>query len=228
MSRPPNEHAGDSRARAARTKRARTRAALVAAAGRAFATQTWATTRVEDVAEAAGVSVATAYNHFPTKHALVGAVFAPHVEALVAQADRDIAAGRPVVDALGDQVQALARLAVLHRGLVAAFTAAVFEYTVRVGRGPDPDDHADPRTIAPLMDVVLRLVRHGQETGELRGHPPAVEISAAVVNLLMVRTINRRDDSPEATADLLLTILFGALCPELVADGKVGPRPPAG
>jgi AcrR family transcriptional regulator len=182
---------------------------------------------MENIAEAAGVSVATAYNHFPTKHALIGAVFAPHLDDLLAQADRDIAARRPVVDALSDQIGGLARLSWMHRGLTAAFTAAVFEYTIRVGGAPDPADGGDPRNIAPLLDVVGRLVRHGQAIGELRSHPSAVEISAVVVNLLLVRSINRTNDPPEATADLLQTILFGALCPERVASGELGNRPPS-
>jgi AcrR family transcriptional regulator len=227
MARAAREQATDSRARAARTKRTRTRAALVTAAGTAFATQTWAATRMEGIAEAAGVSVATAYNHFPTKHALIGAVFAPHLDDLLAQADRDIAAGRPVVEALSDQIDGLARLSWMHRGLTAAFTAAVFEYTIRTGGAPDPADKGDPRNIAPLLDVICKLVRHGQAIGQLRTHPSAVEISAVVVNLLLVRSINRTDDPPEATADLLETILFGALCPEWVAGREPGRTPPS-
>jgi AcrR family transcriptional regulator len=211
----------DSRARAARTKRVRTRSALIAAADTAFATQSWASTRVEDIADAAGVSVATAYNHFPTKHALVGAVFAPYMAGLVTRAEHDIAARRPVVDALSDQIHALARLSWTHRGLMAAYTAALFEYTIRVGGLPDPDDDADPRNIAPLLEVVLLLVQHGQATGELRRHPPAAEISGVIVNLLMMRCINRPDEPPDETADLLEIILLGALCPErLIGDAQ--------
>lgn len=211
----------DSRARAARTKRVRTRAALINAASTAFATQSWASTRVEDIADAAGVSVATAYNHFPTKHALVGAVFAPYLAELVTRAERDIAARRPVVDALSDQIHALARLSWTHRGLMAAFTAATFEYTIRVEGLADPDDDADPRNIAPLVEVVLLLVRHGQATGELRRHPPAADISGVIVNLLMVRCVNRPDEPPDETADLLELILFGVLCPERMSrDGQ--------
>jgi AcrR family transcriptional regulator len=71
------------RARAARTKRTRTRASLLAAADSAFSARSWQATRMEDVAAAAGVSTATAYNHFPTKHSLVGQVFAPHAAALL-------------------------------------------------------------------------------------------------------------------------------------------------
>ncbi|HEY4418069.1 MAG TPA: TetR family transcriptional regulator, partial [Pseudonocardia sp.] len=58
----------DPRARAAQTKRDRTRRALLDAADTAFASHGWANARMEDIAAAAGVSAATAYNHFPTKH----------------------------------------------------------------------------------------------------------------------------------------------------------------
>lgn len=42
----------------------------------------------------AGVSPATAYNHFPSEHALVGHVYSPLVQPLLVQAQRDTAAGR--------------------------------------------------------------------------------------------------------------------------------------
>jgi AcrR family transcriptional regulator len=77
------------------------------AADPAFAARGWARTRVEDIASAAGVSNATAYNHFPSKHALIGHVYAPLVQTLRTQAYRDIAAGRPVVPALIDHLRAL-------------------------------------------------------------------------------------------------------------------------
>jgi AcrR family transcriptional regulator len=220
-----DEWPADPRARAAQTKRIRTRAALIAAADSAFSRRGWAATRIEDIADAAGVSPATAYNHFPTKHTLLGAVYEPHVRGLIRQAEQDIAAGRPVVEALVDQVNALARLSWYHRGLTASFTAAVFDYMVRTGRAPDPDDEADPRVLAPVNVALLLLIQHGQATGELRPHPPAAEISGMVVNMLLVRSINREDEQPAVTSDLMLTLLFGALRPELVLarDGAGAP-----
>jgi AcrR family transcriptional regulator len=198
----------DARARAARTKRTRTHAALIAAATAAFSARGWAATRVEDIAAEAGVSAATAYNHFTTKHVLIGVVFAPHVGTLLVQADRDIARQRPVLEALGDQIDALARLSYYHRGLIAAFTAAVLEYTIRTERTPDPADDLDPRNVAPLIAPLLRLVSYGQESGQLREDPSAMEISIAVVNLLLIRSLNHKDEQPERTAELLRTLLF--------------------
>lgn len=215
----------DPRARAARTKRIRTRAALIAAADSAFSRRGWAATRIEDIADAAGVSSATAYNHFPTKHALLGAVYEPYVRGHIRQAEQDITERRPVVEALIDQVNALARLSWYHRGLTAAFTAAMLDYTIKVGKAPDPDDQGDPRIIAPVNVALLLLIEHGQATGELRSHPPAYEISGMLINLLLVRSINRKEEPPSDTADLLLTVLFGALRPDLLVD-RDGAGPP--
>jgi AcrR family transcriptional regulator len=205
--------AEDARARAARTKRTRTRAALIAAADSAFSARGWAASRTEDIAAEAGVSPATAYNHFPTKHVLIGVVFGPLVATLLVQADRDIARQRPVVDALSDQIDALARLSYYHRGLTAAFTAAVLEYTVRTEHSPDPPGDLDPRVSVPLLDPLLRLIRHGQQTGQLRPDPTAEEISSSIVSLLLLRSLNHKDELPETTATLLKTLLFRTMTP---------------
>ena len=209
----PRLHA---RARAARTKRTRTRASLLAAADSAFSARSWQATRMEDIAAAAGVSVATAYNHFPSKHALIGEVFAPHAAALLEQAERDIAEDRPVAEALSDQIDALARLSHYHRGLTSAFTAAVLEYTIRTGLTPDRTDDQDPRNLAPLPSALVRLIRHGQERGELLPEPSAAEIGGSVVNLLLVRSLNRKTEPPAQTARLLRVVLLRTV--GLVAD----------
>jgi AcrR family transcriptional regulator len=221
----PRDRASESRARAARTKRDRTRAALLGAADPAFAAKGWSRTRIEDIASAAGVSSATAYNHFPTKHALIGHVYAPLVRSLQAQADKDVADKRCVVPALTDQVRAMVRLAWRHRGLTAALSAGMADYAIRVERAPDPRDDNDPRVLAPLSAVLVGLIEHGQRTGELRRWPDAREIGTTIVSLLLARIVDRRQEPPEATAELLLTLLFGALRPEIAAEAGPDARP---
>jgi AcrR family transcriptional regulator len=215
----------DPRARAAQTKRDRTRRALLDAADATFGARGWANTRMEDIAVAAGVSAATAYNHFASKHVLVGCVYAPLVRPLVIQAEQDLAAGRSVVDALIDQVRALARISQRNRRLTAAFWSAVEEYTIKVSGPPNPADDVDPRSLAPVPLSLRMLMEHGQCTGELRSYPPALEASGMIVNLLLLRSINRPDESADATAEVLLTVMFGMLRPELLLDGGVDARP---
>lgn len=227
MSPPDGRNADDPRARAAQTKRDRTRRALLDAADATFGSRGWACTRMEDIAATAGVSVATAYNHFPTKHALVGHVFGPVVHPLLVQAQHDIAVGRPVVPALKDQVIGLARVSSRYRTLTSAFFAAVEDYTLRVRALPEPDtdSEGDPRLLAPVPTPLQLLIEHGQAQGELRAYPPAIELSGFVVNMVLMRAINRPNESPADLAELLLTVMFGALKPELLSADPIGERP---
>ena len=214
---PPME---DPRARAARTKRDRTRRALLDAADSAFGSRGWARTRVEDIAQSAGVSAATAYNHFPTKHALLAQVYAPIINPLLAAARQDIAAHRPAVEALSDQVRALCRLCARNRTLTAAFFAAAAEYTIKTGALPDPDDDADPRTLVPMTESLELLITYGQGGGELRPYPAARDLGGLLVNTVLIRNVNRPGESPDTIAELLLTVMFGALRPEVLVSAE--------
>ncbi|WP_084265822.1 helix-turn-helix domain-containing protein [Actinomadura macra] len=56
----------------------------------------WHAAKVEDIATASGVSAATAYNHFRTKHSLIGSAYAPVLNWLIeAAAARSRAETRP-------------------------------------------------------------------------------------------------------------------------------------
>jgi AcrR family transcriptional regulator len=210
----------DPRARAARTKRDRTRRALLDAADSAFGSRGWARTRVEDIAQSAGVSAATAYNHFPTKHALLAQVYAPIINPLLAAARQDIAAARPVTEALSDQVKALCRLCARNRRLTSAYFAAASEYTIKVEALPDRDDDADPRTLVPITEALELLIGHGQSLGELRSYPSARDLAELLVDTLLVRNVNRPDENHETTAELLLTVMIGALRPEVLVSAE--------
>lgn len=217
----PGGRPGDARARAAQTKRDRTRRALLDAADATFSTRGWARTRMEDIATTAEVSAASAYNHFASKHTLIGHVYKPLVDTLVAQAERDRERGRPLVDALKDQVRALARMTFRHRGLSAAFWYAINDYAGGRAAGPaDPEDPDDPRTLASIPDTLLGLITDGQRSGEFRGYPEAGDVAGAVVNMLLIRTVNRPFEPPEQTAELLLSVMFGLLKPELLLNAE--------
>lgn len=216
----PGPPPDDPRARAAQTKRDRTRSALLTAADTLFGSRGWARTRMEDVAGAAGVSAATAYNHFPTKHELVAHVYRPIVSALRHQADADLAADRPVVEALKDQVRALVRVTSRNRVLTAAFWSAIEEYAAKVASTPDPDDMADPRVIAPAPAGLIMLIQHGQDTGQLRAYPPAYDMGGVAVNMVLTRAVTRPAEPADAVTELLLTVMFGSLKPELLLGAE--------
>jgi AcrR family transcriptional regulator len=83
----------------------RNRELLLAAAKAAF-TETGAEAPLEDVARRAGVGIGTLYRHFPTREALVAAVYAREIEQLAASADA-LLAERPAGQALGDWLNLL-------------------------------------------------------------------------------------------------------------------------
>ncbi|GAY11711.1 TetR/AcrR family transcriptional regulator [Pseudonocardia sp. N23] len=222
MSPPRNPHSSDPRARAAATKRNRTRRALLDAADAAFTARGWARTRIEDVATTAGVSPATAYNHFPAKHALIAEVYAPLIAPLVATEAARAANGDDDADPatlVVEQIRALARVCVRNRGLTAAYWAAVQDYEVRVAAPPDPDDEQDPRTIAPVAEVLHDLVERGQAAGELRADPPAGTLCPILVDVLLARIALHAGEAAEPVTRLVAGLALGVLAPERVADG---------
>jgi hypothetical protein len=74
-------------------------------------------------------------------------------------------------------------------------------------------------------EVLRELIARGQRTGELRAWPSADDLGTMLVDLLLVRAVGRPHDPPELTAELMLTLLFGALRPELLADAGPDGRP---
>lgn len=212
------------RARAARTKRTRTRAALLTAAEEVFTSKGWLATRIEDVAEQAGVSVPTAYQHFRSKHALVAYVYAPRVRRQHDRARQRMAAGEPVRAMLEAHLRDLVAMACSAQPLTTALICAVEEYTVRVGPA-QPGDDADPRTIVPLPEVLVELIGSGQEAGEFRPYPPATEFGPLVANTLLLRQITRPDDAPDTTAEMILTTAFAVLKPGILTASGLTGRP---
>ncbi|MDN5918640.1 MAG: TetR/AcrR family transcriptional regulator [Pseudonocardia sp.] len=220
----PDDLPADARARAGRTKRGRTRRALLSAARVAFASTGWSGTRLEDIARQAGVSVASTYNHFPTKHGLVANVFAPVLAPRLDRPKELLDAGHPVPEVLERHVRDLAELIRAESPLTVAFTSAVAEYTAKIGGPPDPSDHDDPRVIAPVAAMVIELVARGQANGDFRPYPPAHDIAGQAVNLLLLRGFTRTE-TPAAGAEVILTMLFGTLKPETLLDTGFTGRP---
>lgn len=221
---PETRKVSNPRVRAARTKRTRTRRALLAAAEEVFTSNGWVATRIEDVAEHAGVSVPTAYQHFRSKHALVAHVYAPRVEQQHARARRRMAAGEPVRATFEAHVRDLVAMAAVNPPLTTALVCAVEEYTIRVGP-VQPGDEADPRTIVPLPEVLVELIDRGQQAGDFRPYPHAAEFGPLVSNTLLLRQITRPDESPDARAEIVLTTAFGVLKPGVLTASGFAGRP---
>src|SRR5512138_927048 len=76
--------------------------AIVAAAGNLFAERGVEATSVEDIARRCGVAKGTFYRYFPSKEALVDALFLPEADALAAAVAGD--GGKPRIRAMAAAV----------------------------------------------------------------------------------------------------------------------------
>jgi AcrR family transcriptional regulator len=93
---------------------------LIAAARAAFAAE-GANAPLDDIARAAGVGSGTLYRHFPTRLALLEAVYRDSVERLCADGER-LAATEPPAEALIAWLHGFVRIVSEKRGLAAALS----------------------------------------------------------------------------------------------------------
>jgi AcrR family transcriptional regulator len=114
----PPAPVGATRARRADARRNQQR--LVAAAREAFAAH-GPNASLDDIARSAGVGAGTLYRHFPTRVALIEAVYRDSVERLCANGER-LAAAEPPADALVEWLRGFVSVISQKRGLAAALT----------------------------------------------------------------------------------------------------------
>ncbi|NJP49432.1 TetR/AcrR family transcriptional regulator [Streptomyces sp. SBST2-5] len=140
----------------------RNRERLLAAAVEAFAAQGEGAS-LDDIAKRAGVGAGTLYRHFPTRRALLEAVYSDRIEAIAERAGvlaERLPAGAALVAWLGE----LGLGMIQTRGLRALLSSSVRGgEDAGPGAGGSSSDCCDP-----LRRAVARLVRAAQEAGELR------------------------------------------------------------
>ncbi|MEU6351062.1 TetR/AcrR family transcriptional regulator [Streptomyces sp. NPDC047072] len=199
----------EARQRSAQTKRERSRRLLLDSAAAVFSEQGWHGARMEDIAKAAGVSVPTAYNHFPGgKQQLIAAVYRPLLDPVIEQAEADREAGLTPKEAVIRHIRALAGVTRRHQALTATLMVAVSDQTARVGPPTSPDD---VRKLVPATTSLNRLIEWGQDEGEFVDEIPAADIGAYHCNGLFLRVLTRPQESAQETSQLVLSQLLPAL-----------------
>src|ERR1700735_5679916 len=111
--------APDGAARAMRADARRNYQALLSAAAAAFTEHGADDVSLEEVARRAGVGIGTLYRHFPTRQALLEAVYRDQVEGLCARAEELLASDSPS-GALAEWLHALSAFSSTKRSLTAA------------------------------------------------------------------------------------------------------------
>jgi AcrR family transcriptional regulator len=129
---------------------------LLAAAGVAFAERGADDVSLEEIARRAGVGIGTLYRHFPTRQALLEAVYRDQVDALEVRAAELVQADSPG-EALAEWVRALVVFGKAKRSL----TTAMLEVL-------DKDSELLSSCRAVLCDATDALLERAQQAGDAR------------------------------------------------------------
>jgi len=162
---------------------------LVAAA-RAVFSEDGTSAPLEDVAERAGVGIGTLYRHFPTRQALLEAVYVDEVEAM-ARSAADLS-DLPAWDALSQWLHQYLGFAATKRALTEALVEAA----------PNSDVLLSCRTA--ISGAGTELIERAQRAGVIRTDTNFIDVVRMVSGIAMVPT-----EDPEQKTRLLDLALDG-------------------
>ncbi|MEY9854534.1 AcrR family transcriptional regulator [Catenulispora sp. GAS73] len=169
----------------------RNRQRLIDVAHRAFTT---GDTKVslEAVAKEAGVGIGTLYRHFPTREALVEAVYLAERGRLCDAAD-ELLAQQPPDQALRTWMDRFADYIATKREMADALRALIADGTVTRSRAREE-----------LSTAVRHLLDAGAAAGTLRADVQAEDIVAALVGVVSVCTLPEQREQAGRLMDLLM------------------------
>ena len=178
-------------ARPGRADARRNRERLLAAARTAF-TRSDTTVPLEAVAREAGVGIGTLYRHFPTREALVEAVYSAELDAVTAAVEPLLDELAPR-DALRAWLDRYAELVAAKRAMADTLAAA----------GPGVTANTRER----LTAAVAAFLRAGERAGTLRGDVPADDVITMLLGVFLSTASGDRADRTGHLLDLVVDAL---------------------
>ena len=164
---------------------------LIAEARRVFSAGD-ATVSLEVVARAAGVGVATLYRNFPTREALVEAVYHSELEALAADAE-SLLAVHGALDALRMWMDRYARFVATKHAMRDALRIALTSPTASV-----------PETRARIQAVVARFMAAGSADGTIREDIEPDDVTLSLAGAVLMTATSADASQLRRLLDLLL------------------------
>jgi AcrR family transcriptional regulator len=160
---------------------------------------------MEDIAERAGVSVGTLYNHFEDRNALLLELIRLRREALMARVDAVMAEveARP----FREQLKALLDVVFMHFREHARFFAVVMQSEIT--RSPGFPQRAG--TLAEMSKRLEQLIQRGVASGELRreGSELYATLLVGMVRSLLLRVAEtKQGEELQRGADVLLQVFL--------------------
>jgi len=172
---------------------------LLDAAGAAFIERGADDVSLEEIARRAGVGIGTLYRHFPTRQALLEAVYRDQVELLSARADELLQAESPG-DALADWLRALVKFSSTKHSLISALLASL---------GKDSDLLSSCSKV--IRGSAENLLARAQEAGVVRPDADAGDV-IRLVHAVSIAT--QRGPADPGQADRMLALILDGLRPQ--------------
>jgi AcrR family transcriptional regulator len=186
-------------ASAQRADARRNRERLIEAAGRAFASGGENVT-LEAIAKATGVGIGTLYRHFPTREALVEAVYHDQVAGLH-QGTQDLLARYGAARAMRLWMDLFADWVATKHGMIDTLRAMI-----------SSGDIAFAQTRSEIVATIRVILAAGAAAGELRGDVEAEDVLAGLAGIMAVTgTAGQRDQAGR---------LFDLMTDGLQAEGQ--------
>ncbi|WP_425839588.1 TetR/AcrR family transcriptional regulator [Streptomyces fractus] len=180
--------------RPARADARRNRERLLAAARTAF-TRFDTSVPLETIARDAGVGIGTLYRNFPTREALVEAVYSAELDAVTAAVE-PLLGELPPQDALRAWMDRYADLVTTKRAMAGSLTLAP-----AAGRG------VTANTRERLTAAVAAFLDAGARTGTLRGDVPADDVITMLLGVFLSTAAGDRADRVRQLLDLVVDAL---------------------
>jgi AcrR family transcriptional regulator len=155
---------------------------------------------LEEIARRAGVGIGTLYRHFPTRPALLEAVYRDQVEALRARADDLLASTDPPADALAAWLRALATFSATKHSLTSSLLATL---------GKDSDLLSACSKV--ICDAADALLHRAKQAGVVREDANALDVIRLVHG---VNLATQRAPADPGQADRLLGLVLDGLRPQ--------------
>lgn len=184
--------------RAQRADASRNRNRLLEVAAQAFA-RDGVDAPLERIAKDAGVGVGTLYRHFPSRDALMEAVYRHNLDVLVADAD-ELLETKPPVEALAEWMQRFVGYVATKKGLAAHLKTVV-----------SADSDLFTSSQERMHATVGRLVDAAVSSGEVRADADPDDVIRALAGVCMTSDLSPSNAQPARIANLLMDGLrFGA------------------
>jgi AcrR family transcriptional regulator len=179
--------------RAQRADACRNHDRLLEVASEAFAT--WGVeASLEQIAKSAGVGIGTLYRHFPTRDALVEAVYRHNVDLLCAGAD-ELRASLPPDEALAEWMQRFVSYVPSKKGLATYLKSAV-----------SADSDLFQSTHAKVSQTIGTLVDAAADAGMIRARIDGMDLLRALGGLCMMAD---QPGGPEQAAKVATLLMDG-------------------